>query len=62
MKNKAGYIISLSLLAATCHLLIIFANILNPEQDRQNVGPDLDPNCWTLIAFRKEYFEKSYGN
>ena len=26
------------------HLLIIFANSLDPDQDRQNVGPDLDPN------------------
>ena len=24
-----------------CHLLITFANILNPDQDRQNVGPHL---------------------
>ena len=28
-----------------CHLLITFANRLDPDQDRQNVGPDLDPNC-----------------
>ena len=28
-----------------CHLLIIFANSLDPDQDRQYVGPDLDPNC-----------------
>ena len=25
-----------------CHLLIIFTNSLDPDQDRQNVGPDLD--------------------
>ena len=25
------------------HLLITFANSLDPDQDRQNVGPDLDP-------------------
>ena len=31
-----------------CHLLITFANSLDPHQDRQNVGPDLDPNCSTL--------------
>ena len=24
-----------------------FANSLDPEQTRQNVGPDLDPNCLT---------------
>ena len=27
------------------HLLIAFANILDPDQDQQNIGPDLDPNC-----------------
>ena len=29
-------------------LLMIFANSLGPDQDRQNVGPDLDPNRLTL--------------
>ena len=38
-----------------CHLQITFANSLDPDQDRQNVGPDLVPNCLTLI---KEFFEK----
>ena len=27
--------------------MIIFANSLDPDQARQNVGPDLDPNCLT---------------
>ena len=31
-----------------CHLLIAFANSLDPDQDQQNVGPDLGPNCLTL--------------
>ena len=31
-----------------CRLLIIFANSLDPDQARQNVGPDLDPYCLTL--------------
>ena len=31
-----------------CHLLIIFANSLDPDQAQQNVGPDLDPNCLTF--------------
>ena len=31
-----------------CHLLINFANSLNLDQDRHNVGPDLEPNCLTL--------------
>ena len=30
-----------------CCLLITFANSLDPDQARQNVGPDLDPNCVT---------------
>ena len=42
-----------------CHLLITFANSFNPDQDRQNVGPDLDPNrltLWTtLMVFLKEF-------
>ena len=29
------------------HLLITFANNLDPDQARRNVGPDLDPNCLT---------------
>ena len=42
-----------------CHLLITFANSLTPDQDRQNVGHDLDPNCLTLlILFLKDFFEK----
>ena len=28
-------------------LLITFANSLDPDQARQSVGPDLDPNCLT---------------
>ena len=28
-----------------CCLLIMFTNSLDPDQARQNVGPDLDPNC-----------------
>ena len=31
-----------------CHLLLTFTNCLDPDQDRQNVGPDLDPNRLTL--------------
>ena len=31
-----------------CHLLITFANSSGADQDCQNVGPDLDPNCLTL--------------
>ena len=40
----------LTLLASSdfCRLLITFANSLNPDQDKQNVGPDLDLNHLTL--------------
>ena len=31
-----------------CRLLIIFANSLDPDQARQNAGPDQDPNCLTF--------------
>ena len=30
-----------------CCQLITFANSLDPDQARPNVGPDLDPNCLT---------------
>ena len=36
-----------------CCLLITFTNSLDPDQARQNVGPDLDPNCLTLKDFLK---------
>ena len=39
-----------------CHLLITFVNSLEPGSDWQNVGPDLDPNCLTLIL--KDFSEK----
>ena len=36
----------------TLYLLVLsvdtFANSLQSDQARQNVGPDLDPNCLTL--------------
>ena len=35
-------------LSNCCRLLINFANSLDPDQARQNVGPDQDPNCFTL--------------
>ena len=41
-----------------CRLLMNFANSLDPDQDPQNVGPDLDPNCFTLIVFLKEFLKK----
>ena len=44
--NKSGAISSLP----ANGLLINFANILDPDQDRQNVCPDLDPNSQTLCS------------
>ena len=41
-----------------CRLLLIFANSFDPDQDRQDVGPDLDPNCLTLTVFLKDFFFK----
>ena len=46
------------------HLLITFANNLNPDQDQQNVSPeqkicpDLDPNCLTLDSVPEICLEK----
>ena len=39
--------------------LFNFANSLDPDQARQNVGPDQDPNCLTLIIVLKDFFKKS---
>ena len=42
-----------------CRLLITFADILAPDQVRQNVGTDLDPNsltCW--LYSRKNFLKK----
>ena len=42
-KKKFNFDLTLSLLV----VLITFANNLDPDQDRRNVGPDMDPNCLT---------------
>ena len=39
-----------------CRLLIAFANSLDPDQDRQNVGPELDPNRLTLWLWSESIF------
>ena len=57
--NIAIYLISYLASSYFIHLLITFANSLNPDQDRQNVGPDLDPNhLMLLMLFLKEFLEK----
>ena len=41
-----------------CCPLITFANTLDPDQARQNVGPDLNPNLFDiLMVFLKENFD-----
>ena len=39
-------------------MLITFANSLDPDQARQNVGPDLDPSCLTLWWYSWKNFLK----
>ena len=41
-----------------CNLPITFANSLDPDKDQQNVGPDLNSNCLTLIVFLKDFPER----
>ena len=44
-------------------LLISFANSWDPDKDRRNVGPDLDPTRLTLlIVYLKEFFEKKLAD
>ena len=49
--NKEGVKVLNSFLASGdfCCLLIRFANSLDLDQDRQNVGPGLDANYLTLL-------------
>ena len=58
LSELTGIQFTLCLLVTFSCLLITFATSLDPDQDRQNVGPDLDPNHLTLIVFLKDYLEK----
>ena len=42
----------------SCGLLITYANNLDLDQTRQNVGPDLDPNSLTLMVNKNEFLEE----
>ena len=42
----------------TCHLVITFASSLDPDQDRQNVGSDLDSNGLCRTHFLKMFILK----
>ena len=46
------------LFTSKCHLLITSANSLDPDQARQNVGPDLDPICLTLRWYSWKNFSR----
>ena len=39
-------------------LLITFANSLDPDQARQNVRPDLDPNFLAQMVLKKSSFQR----
>ena len=41
-----------------CYLLITFEISLDPDQIRQNVGPDQDSNCATPLCDSKRIFRK----
>ena len=41
-----------------CRLLLTFADSLGPDQAGQNIWPDLDPNCLTLMVFLKDFLKK----
>ena len=47
--SRLGRLLALSL-EILCRLPIAFANGLNPDDNQQNVGLDLDPNCLTLMV------------
>ena len=46
--NSVNYNMHTLLFISQCHLLLTFANSLDLDQARQNVGPDLGPICLTL--------------
>ena len=59
LKRLSGFYSSigwLHSLPTECSLLITFANSLDPDQARQNVGPYLDQKKFdTLMVFLKEF-------
>ena len=55
LKNLNTHVHNNFLISYYCRLPITFANSLGPDQ---NVWPELDHNCLTLMVFLKEFFEK----
>ena len=43
-------------------MLIIFANSLDPDQDLQNFGPDLDPNSLNSLISSADNLCKQFGS
>ena len=58
MKMSAASFLWLKTLCLLAPSADTFANSLDPDEARQNAGPDLDPNCLTLMVFLKYFFEK----
>ena len=58
--SNCKIIIDFLTLCLQCRLLITFENILVADQARQNVGPDLDPNCLTLSCYSRKNFSKKF--
>ena len=50
-----SYTLSLGEETFVVHMLIRFENSFDPDQDRQNIGPNLDPNGLTLISLQQIY-------
>ena len=51
-----SYIPYLTLLVRLLSSAYYLSNSLNSDQEKG--GPDLDPNCLTLMVFLKEFYEK----
>ena len=56
MRNAPFVHLSLGLILELCRtfpngLLSSAANSLDPDQDQQNIGPDMDIKCLTLMVF-----------
>ena len=59
MQNKIQAILPTCCLTLChlCCLVVTFVNSLEPDQARQDVGPDLDPNCFdSQIVILKDLF------
>ena len=56
--NKDEVVRSLNELIFRNSLLLVSSADNLCKQFGQDVGPDLDPNCLTMMVFLKEFFEK----